>query len=61
VIEETIFDALDLDRKNDPDLNLMTSTQLLIELGFKTPTNQQCREVNSKRSFNSACHRSLKE
>jgi|688.fasta_scaffold60829_2 putative DNA primase/helicase len=47
VIEETIFDALDLDRKNDPDLKLMTSTQLLIELGFKTPTNQQCREVNN--------------
>lgn len=45
VIEETIFDALDLDRKNDSDLTLMTSTQLLIELGFKSPTNHQCREA----------------
>ncbi|SFO81703.1 VapE domain-containing protein [Qipengyuania nanhaisediminis] len=45
-IEAKIEEALDLDRKDKPNLPRMTATEVLKALGFSRPTNPQCKEAN---------------
>lgn len=47
VIEERILDAVDLDRKDDSTVTAITATQILLDIGFKAPTNSQCKEATT--------------
>jgi hypothetical protein len=43
-IRELVEDRLDMDRRGDPRLPAMTATEVLLELGYRTPTNAQCKD-----------------
>lgn len=44
VIRERVLGAVDLDRSNALNLPAMTPSEMLIEIGIKSPTNSQCKE-----------------
>ncbi len=43
-IAERVTEALDLNRHEDPGLQPMSATEMLIEIGIESPTNPQCKE-----------------
>ncbi|MGE0190290.1 MAG: VapE domain-containing protein [Steroidobacteraceae bacterium] len=44
VVRETLEARLDVSRKDNPKIKPVTTTEVLIEIGFKNPTNPQCKE-----------------